>query len=201
MAKLIAPLMSFGARGQIGKAIVYSIWKGISTARQLVTPKNPRSNAQLAQRALMSAVVAAWRRPALTSDIRNAWDRLAALASRALSGFNLFASNLVQLAAEDPDASIASAIDSSTEADISIGMLNMDDGATGDEAGNFSVAYGVSPTQLVYGATVAIVTGSITFDSNNLVPEGAVLYVSVRKAGTGTTVYDRSGIIAVTIET
>jgi len=199
MAKLLAPLMSFGARGKLGNAIVYSVWKGISTARQLVTPKNPKSIAQKAQRALMSSVVSAWRRPELTAAVRTAWNLLASFASRALSGFNLFASNLVQLAAEDPDASIVSSIGETTEDSIELKLVNLDDGATGDEAGNFAVAWGASPTQMVYGDSVPIVTGSLTIDSEALVKTGEILYVSARKAGTGLPIYDRSGILAIKI--
>ena len=46
MAKLTAPLMSFGARGKLGGSLVYSAWKGVNTARQLVTPANPNTTAQ-----------------------------------------------------------------------------------------------------------------------------------------------------------
>lgn len=46
MAKLTGPLMSMGARGQIGKAFVVSNWKGIKYARQHVIPANPRTTAQ-----------------------------------------------------------------------------------------------------------------------------------------------------------
>lgn len=46
MAKVNAPLLSLGGRGQIGKGIVFSSWKGIKTARQYVVPANPRTTAQ-----------------------------------------------------------------------------------------------------------------------------------------------------------
>lgn len=50
MAKLTGPLLSFGARGQIGKTLVASSWRGISTARQYVIPANPRTTAQQTNR-------------------------------------------------------------------------------------------------------------------------------------------------------
>lgn len=46
MAKLTGPLLSFGADGQIGKAMVTAKWRGIPYARQYVVPANPRTTAQ-----------------------------------------------------------------------------------------------------------------------------------------------------------
>lgn len=50
MAKLTGPLLSFGAKGQIGKSMVTAKWRGIAYARQYVTPANPRTTAQQANR-------------------------------------------------------------------------------------------------------------------------------------------------------
>lgn len=41
MAKVTAPLLSFGAGGQIGKTVVFSKWRGRPYTRQYVTPSNP----------------------------------------------------------------------------------------------------------------------------------------------------------------
>lgn len=46
MAKLTAPLMSLGARGTIGKTIVFAAWKGIEFARRHVIPANPQTTEQ-----------------------------------------------------------------------------------------------------------------------------------------------------------
>lgn len=58
MAKLTAPLLSLGASGQIGKAVVHFPWKGINAAREYVVPANPRTTAQTTQRAKLKAAVA-----------------------------------------------------------------------------------------------------------------------------------------------
>jgi hypothetical protein len=50
MAKITGPLLSMGARGQIGKAMVTSTWRGVNYARQYVIPANPRTTAQQANR-------------------------------------------------------------------------------------------------------------------------------------------------------
>ena len=58
MAKLKAPLLSLGAAGAIGKSLVFFGWKGLDVVREYVVPSNPKSDAQIAQRALITAAVA-----------------------------------------------------------------------------------------------------------------------------------------------
>lgn len=50
MSRTTAPLLSFDARGQIGKTQVYSSWKGRSYARRYVIPSNPDTIAQQSTR-------------------------------------------------------------------------------------------------------------------------------------------------------
>lgn len=59
MAKLKAPLLSLGASGAIGKALVFFPWKGLNVAREYVTPANPQTDAQNTHRAYLTEVVAA----------------------------------------------------------------------------------------------------------------------------------------------
>lgn len=56
MAQTTAPLMSFRARGQVGKTLVFAKWKGIPYARQYVVPSNPKTAQQTQQRGLFSWV-------------------------------------------------------------------------------------------------------------------------------------------------
>ena len=58
MAKLKAPLMSLGASGQVGKALVFFPWKGINAVREHVVPANPKTTGQNTQRGYMTAAVA-----------------------------------------------------------------------------------------------------------------------------------------------
>lgn len=200
MAKLVAPLMSFGARGKLGGSLVYSAWKGINTARQLVTPANPRSAAQVAQRGLLSVIVTAWRSTEVSQAVRTGWNKAAQLTGRALSGFNLFASQLVKLVAEDPDASFVSAVASSVVGGVKFTMLNLDDLTTGDEAGNFTALVGRSPDALLTDITEAISAGALTLDLEAAgFAGGDTVYVQVRKAGTGSTAFDRSGVMEITL--
>lgn len=57
MAKLKAPLLSLGASGALGKAIVYFGWKGLDCAREYVVPANPKSTNQTTQRGYLTEVV------------------------------------------------------------------------------------------------------------------------------------------------
>ena len=59
MAKLKAPLMSLGASGQLGKALVFFPWKGLDVVREYVVPSNPKSTSQTTHRGYMTAAVAA----------------------------------------------------------------------------------------------------------------------------------------------
>lgn len=57
MAKLKAPLLSLGAAGAIGKAIVFFGWKGLDVAREYVIPSNPKTAGQTTQRGYLAAAV------------------------------------------------------------------------------------------------------------------------------------------------
>lgn len=87
-AKLKAPLLSLGAAGQIGKALVFFAWKGIDCVREYVVPANPKSAGQIAQRGHMTAAVAEWHAAAYTASDVIAWNRLAGVAAKIMSGFN-----------------------------------------------------------------------------------------------------------------
>ena len=59
MPKLKAPLLSLGAAGQLGKAIVFFPWKGLNLAREYVIPANPKTTLQVTQRGYMTDAVTA----------------------------------------------------------------------------------------------------------------------------------------------
>lgn len=58
MAKLKAPLLSFGASGALGKTIVLFPWKGINAVRTYVVPSNPNTTPQQTQRGYVTAAAA-----------------------------------------------------------------------------------------------------------------------------------------------
>lgn len=88
MAKLKAPLLSLGASGAIGKSLVFFPWKGIDAVREYVVPANPRTAGQIAQRGYLEDAVDAWHDAPFTASDLTAWNRLAGIAAKIMSGFN-----------------------------------------------------------------------------------------------------------------
>lgn len=75
MSKVTAPLLSFGASGQIAKTQVYAEWKGRPYVRRHVIPANPRTAEQTLTRDTFSFLNNVWRyMPAAAVD---AWDAYA----------------------------------------------------------------------------------------------------------------------------
>lgn len=60
MAKLTGPLLSIGARGQIGKTLVAAEWKGQKYMRQYVIPANPRTSEQTITRDTFAMLNGFW---------------------------------------------------------------------------------------------------------------------------------------------
>lgn len=74
MAKLTGPLLSFGARGQLGKTMVMSKWRGVPYARQHVVPTNPRTTAQQIVRKTFALLREMWKvAPAQVLDTWNSF--------------------------------------------------------------------------------------------------------------------------------
>lgn len=98
MTKTTAPLLSFGASGQIAKTQVYANWKGRNYARRYVIPANPNTLDQQDTRNtfkwlndvwkyMPSTAVAAWEAYAKTSRFtsRNGWIKVNLSALRSAS--------------------------------------------------------------------------------------------------------------------
>lgn len=60
MARPTAPLLSLSASGTLAGNLVYSSWHGRPYVKRRSTPRDPRSVAQLASRALMRFLAHAW---------------------------------------------------------------------------------------------------------------------------------------------
>lgn len=84
MAKLTAPLLSFGGRGQIGKTMVTAKWRGVPYARQYVIPANPNTVAQQTTRTTFAVLREMWKlSPPL---VQAAWNAFAS--GRPFTGMN-----------------------------------------------------------------------------------------------------------------
>ena len=86
MATVTAPLLSFGASGQIGKTQVYSTWKGRPYTRRYVTPANPQSTEQSLTRDTFSWLNSVWK--IAPADFRLAWT--ASAKGQVMTDRNLF---------------------------------------------------------------------------------------------------------------
>jgi len=83
MAKPTAPLLSFGASGQIGKTLVYGSWKGQPFARRHVVPFNPQSVEQTVTRNAFTFLQSVYKyAPALMTDVWEAYAKGKTLTAR-----------------------------------------------------------------------------------------------------------------------
>jgi hypothetical protein len=193
MAILKAPFLSLGASGKLAKTLVAFTWKGLKVVREYVVPANPQTADQTVQRDAMTDSVAAYRNYFTAPTGRAAWNNAATASGDPQSGFNVAIHNMLGRIKADPAASFADAIAAVALEKAEFTMKNLDDGAAGDEAGNFEIWAGDSATSLLLqAATKAIAAGKITTD--DLGTAGDVKYAKIRKDG-----FDRSGIAKLTL--
>lgn len=95
MAKVTSPLFSMGATGQLGKSLVYMVWKGINDVRSYVIPANPQTAAQQTQRGYFTTAVGLWHSVALNAADKTAMNTWAAQAASPRSGFNQWVDAIV----------------------------------------------------------------------------------------------------------
>lgn len=75
MAKITAPLLSFGAAGTVGKVMTFASWRGIPYVRRHVIPANPQSSAQTLTRDIFGNYNTRWKQGGPL--MRAPWDRFA----------------------------------------------------------------------------------------------------------------------------
>jgi len=92
MAKLTGALLSLGARGTIGKTIVFASARGVSYARQHVIPSNPQSTAQTLTRDCMAVASNIWKNA--PAELIAPWNLFAQ--GRPASGRSLFIGSYVR---------------------------------------------------------------------------------------------------------
>jgi len=94
MTRVIGPMFSLAASGQIGRSIVYAKWRGISYARSYAIPFNPNSTDQGLIRDLIKAATQAWATEATVGAVtlNSTYKGLYATAAegQSMSGFNMF---------------------------------------------------------------------------------------------------------------
>ena len=74
MSRIVAPLLSFSASGQIAKTQVYSTWKGRPYVRRYAIPSNPKTADQMETRNTFSWLNNVWKfMPATAIDAWTAY--------------------------------------------------------------------------------------------------------------------------------
>lgn len=101
MAKLTGPLLSFGAKGQIGKTVVISKWRGIPYARSYVVPANPKTAAQTTVRTTFALLREMWK--LAPAQVQAAWNAFAA--GRPFTGMNKLVGENVRVLNGEADMS------------------------------------------------------------------------------------------------
>jgi hypothetical protein len=181
MAKLSGPLMSMDARGQVGKTLVFSGWKGVKVARQFVVPAYTNTTAQSTQRTHMRNAVSAYH--AMAASALAAWTVCATLAKTAMSGFNhacLSAIACGRSAADKIYTSAISATFSTNKYVFSVTLLTL--GGTTPATGETNVImhYGYTPTNLSLQTTLTHTSAGVyTGDSATTTAVGVYGYVTV----------------------
>lgn len=164
MAKLKAPLMSLGATGQLGKALVFFNWKGLDVVREYVIPSNPRTSGQTTQRGYVTTVVAKIHsyqglaaNPLSALDV-SAYALWASVVQRATTWFNQMVRNLVdQLVAGKTGEAVTDGTTTPGASQLAVSVFDTDGNIT---AGNFW--YGTSKTALVNSEAGALAAGEFT---------------------------------------
>ena len=161
MAKVAGPLLSLSASGKFANTLVASVWKGIPYMRQFVVPANPQTTAQMAHRDLFSLAVVAWQTIKAVAIMKTAWGVDALMSPLTQSGFNALMSNAIKLMTFNSDGSMATGFTTTAGCPVWT-MKNLDDLATGDEAGDFEIWQGSTKSNLAFVETKQIAAGTIT---------------------------------------
>lgn len=201
VAKVKAPLLSLGASGAIGEALVFFPWKGLNVAREYVVPANPRTTAQNTQRGHLTAAVADIHaaqahavKPLVEADVR-AYALWASVVKSATTWFNQACRNYIdQLVAGLLPTVFRGYTVTSTVANTVRANIYGDEIAAGKIAtGNFK--WGTSKTALVHtqAATPNLGANNMWADIAGLTP-GVKYFVQFEAASVAGYVGCKSGI-------
>ena len=94
MAITRGPFFSLDASGEFGGTVVYSHWKGLKYARELVVPFNANTSAQQVIRGYFTTAVSAWH--AENGTVKTTWTSYAKNHSLNESGFNLYVGKYIK---------------------------------------------------------------------------------------------------------
>lgn len=156
MAKIFSPVPSFDPRGAIGRAIVYSSWKGINYVRAYVTGTDPRTPRQLAQRSRLTIAVLQYHAIVTTPALREAWRQLVCQLDLFMNGWNAALQALMTQYQIDPSSSFPHSFTLNPNDSITVNTINLDTGDPGTESGPFAFSYGPNLDALTYTASLIL---------------------------------------------
>ena len=187
MSTTLGPLMAFGARGGIASQLIFQKSKGNTRVKAWAKPTNPNTAAQQSCRSAMQIAANAWRSYFTAAADREAWARTAKTAHPMLSAYNAYLYSALPTARTNPSASYDTLTDQDQSYMVYSDMVNLDDGATGDESGYFKVWHGLQPNLLLDGGESEMSYGQIW--AGHPYDPGTVFYYKLTKDG-----YDRTGL-------
>jgi len=195
VAKLKAPLMSLGASGAIGEALVYFPWKGLNVVREYVIPANPRTSGQTTQRGYLSTMVAlihshqaSATHPLTALDIR-AFALLGSTYATPRTWFNqVVKDGIDQLVAGKRECVFTSMVVTPGADKLTVELWSL---AIAPTAGKFW--YGTSKTALIHSVASTPVGGSNAAEISGLVT-GVKYFVQFKPTLPATILGTRSGI-------
>lgn len=200
MAKLKAPLLSLGASGKIGNAIVFFPWKGVNAAREYVVPANPKTTPQQTQRGYVTDAVAAVHAaqaaavmPLIQIDIV-AYGQLALIEPTPRTWFNQAVKQFVKQRVDGKYGCIykgATVTPGNGQIFIQVDPDEDDESLNAVTAGNWH--YGTSPTALI-NTHVATFIGGVPQDTIAGLVNGTKYYIQFRSTAHDDFDGTRSGI-------
>lgn len=193
MAKVKAPLFSFGARGQLGKALVFFPWKGLDCCREYVIPSNPNTADQQTQRGFLGDAVDDWHGIGLDAVDVSALNRAALHDPRPMSGFNKFCSDhiAIAVAGDTPDMGFDGSLVDDADGTFT---ASIEEGGSAD---GVDLIWGVSPTSLINTDAMAEGVNIWTVSPADSVPGQTIFARMVIKLGAD--VVGRTGIYTVKV--
>lgn len=154
MAKLRTPLMGFSARGQIAKSVVAYKWKSLNCLRAYVIPSDPKTPAQLAQRATHRTAHEAWRDWYADSNTRAAWDLFKRTYRRKGAGYNAYMSNAIREINRTPDPFFVTNITRLNPLLATAYMSRLTDQGTQPPKPFYDIYAGLNPLDMSHWSTV-----------------------------------------------
>lgn len=191
MAKLKGPLFSLGARGQLGKTLVFFPWKGVDSVREYVVPANPQTAAQLAQRALMTAAVLEFHGALYSAADIGALNRWANTLAATMSGFNAMVKDHIE------EALLGNTWERIRQVTVpAVVALSFQVNVVKESAGNApTVRWGTSRTNMPNNAVMADLGGDV-WDHSIIGLAASTLYYFTIDVGASATDWGRVGIYA-----